>query len=475
MKKLKTTASLLLILLLLLSSVYPAAADDSDDDLAFTGEYTILGDIDIDGEVTIIDGTLLQLHLVELEYLTDDELSRADLNLDGYPDVTDITHLQRYLANYEGSFYLGLEVGNAIILKQSDEEAKRLAEEAKAAETAKAEKEALAAAKAKQAELDKYNAEVAAMKQRTLAAKSAYLAKYKEILAQEKAAAQNAEAEKKAKIDASIKNYKKTKGVDISEFNGNVDFNKLKAAGYTFVMIRCGWGSNLTSQDDAMFEKNVKKAEAAGMPWGVYLYSYALNVNSAKSEVQHTLRLLKGKKPTMPVAFDLEEDEYKDGHGMTNKALHDVTVTYMKGIKDAGYYPILYTGYDWLTGPLKTKDVVGTYDIWYAQWYTVMQYNTSKVGMWQYGGEVNYLESPYIKGLSGMFDKDYCFKNYPVLITAYGYNNHPGMFDKKLAPTAENDAELYVESGEKIPEEYKGVMGESFKKKFAQTDPTETE
>ena len=256
-------------------------------------------------------------------------------------------------------------------------------------------------------------------------------------------------------------------------YTGNKDekyfevINKLKKAGYKFVMIRMGWGSNLTSQDDSMFATNVKKAEAAGIPWGAYLYSYALNVSSAKSEVNHTLRLLKGKKPTMPIAFDQEEDSYKSSHGFTNKALHDVTATYLKGIAAAGYYPILYTGYDQLTGPLNTKDVVGTYDVWYAQWYTVMQYNTKKVGIWQYGGEVNYLESPYISGLSGAFDKDFCFKNYPVLIPAYGYNNHQGLFDKKLAPTAAdvNDDELYIEDGEKIPDEYKGVMGESFRNK----------
>lgn len=459
MKQLKSIISVLLVITMLALSVASAAADDGGIDAS--DDYKILGDIDKDGDVTILDGSLLQLHISELSALSDGALLRADTNLDGDTDVMDVTHLQRFVALFDGAFYLGLEIDEAKAKKAEDEETARLEAESLAAAKAQEEADAQAAAQAQQEADAQYKTEVAEMKQRTKEAKAEYKRQLELIN-------QNSEEAKKAEVDALIKNYKKTKGVDISEFNGNVDFSKLKAAGYTFVMIRLGFGSNLYSQDDSMFETNVKKAEAAGMPWGAYIYSYALNTTSAQSEVKHTLRLLKGKKPTLPIAFDLEEDEYKDSHGMTNKALHDVTVTYMKGIAAAGYYPILYTGYDWLKGPLNTNDVVGTYDIWYAQWYTVMQYNTPRVGMWQYGGEVNYLESPYIKGLSGAFDKDFCFKNYPVLITAYGYNNHPGMFDKKLAPTAEDiyGDEIYVEDGEPIPDEYrdKAVMGESFRK-----------
>ena len=58
------------------------------------------------------------------------------------------------------------------------------------------------------------------------------------------------------------------KGVDIGDHNGDVDFGKLKAAGFEFVMIKCGFGSDITDQDDIWFERNVKKAEKAGMPWG---------------------------------------------------------------------------------------------------------------------------------------------------------------------------------------------------------------
>lgn len=90
------------------------------------------------------------------------------------------------------------------------------------------------------------------------------------------------------------------KGVDISAANGNIDITKIKNAGYEFEMIKCGIGSDIASQDDKQFENNVMKCEAAGLPWGVYLYSYALNTTDAKSEAQHVLRLLKGKNRPCP-------------------------------------------------------------------------------------------------------------------------------------------------------------------------------
>ena len=79
-------------------------------------------------------------------------------------------------------------------------------------------------------------------------------------------------------------NYKGKKGVDISSVNGDVDIQKIKDAGYDFVMIRCGFGSDIKSQDDSQFENNVRKCEKIGMPWGTYLYSSALTVDEAKSE-----------------------------------------------------------------------------------------------------------------------------------------------------------------------------------------------
>ena len=73
------------------------------------------------------------------------------------------------------------------------------------------------------------------------------------------------------------------KGVDLSEMNGAVDFQALKNAGVQFVILRCGYGSDFTHQDDKRFGENVAKAQAAGLPWGCYLYSYAVDRDMAQS------------------------------------------------------------------------------------------------------------------------------------------------------------------------------------------------
>ncbi len=212
------------------------------------------------------------------------------------------------------------------------------------------------------------------------------------------------------------------KGVDVSNHNGDIDIAKIKAAGYDFVMIRCGFGDDLASQDDKRFEKNVKKCEEAGMPWGVYLYSYALTVSEAESEVAHTLRLLKGKKPTMPIAFDMEDaDGYKEKNGMpSQKNLAKICKTYLEGIEEAGFYPMLYMSLSWVKN-FEDKELLGAYDIWLAQWNSECSYNGETLGIWQYGGETNYIDGNSISGV-GVIDKDFCYKDYPLLIKNQHYN-----------------------------------------------------
>ncbi len=214
------------------------------------------------------------------------------------------------------------------------------------------------------------------------------------------------------------------KGVDISKHNGDINISKLKAAGYDFVMIRCGFGGNVTSQDDKLFEQNVKKCEEAGMPWGVYLYSYALSVDDAKSEAAHTLRLLKGKKPTLPVAFDMEDaDGYKKNNGMPDNAtLVKICRTYLEGIRDAGYYPILYASLSWINNKLNDESLLNEFDIWLAQWNTECKYKGKNLGIWQYGGETNYIDGASIEGVADTIDKDFCYKDYPLIIKNQGYN-----------------------------------------------------
>ncbi len=211
------------------------------------------------------------------------------------------------------------------------------------------------------------------------------------------------------------------KGVDLSSLNGNVDIEKIKNAGYDFAMLRCGYGSDYQNQDDTQFENNVRKCEAAGVPWGAYLYSYALCTEDAKSEVRHVLRLLKGKRPTLPVAIDMEDDGYKAQRGAWNfDNVNNVCKIFVNEVRAAGYYPMIYTGLEEINNYI-SSEVLNSCDLWFAQWWKVPQYSGSNMGMWQYGGETNYLDSPTIPGV-GVVDQDKCYKDYPTIIKNGGWN-----------------------------------------------------
>ena len=91
------------------------------------------------------------------------------------------------------------------------------------------------------------------------------------------------------------------KGIDISYHNGTINWDKVKNSDVDFVIIRCGYGDNYTSQDDKKWLENVQACESRGIPYGVYIYSYAENVAQAQSEADHVLRLIRGHKLSYPV------------------------------------------------------------------------------------------------------------------------------------------------------------------------------
>ena len=189
-------------------------------------------------------------------------------------------------------------------------------------------------------------------------------------------------------------------GIDISQFNGDVDIAGLKDQ-IDFVIIRCGYGSDYTSQDDPQFENNVRKCEAAGVPYGVYLYSYAKNRSMALSEAAHTLRLLKGKKPLYGVWYDVE-----DAALPTGETLIDNCVAYCEAIEQAGYYVGIYSFLNFWENRLNSPRL-DRFDRWVAQWSPKLNFD-KPYGIWQYS------DSGIINGKR--FDFDRAYKDYPAII-----------------------------------------------------------
>ena len=192
------------------------------------------------------------------------------------------------------------------------------------------------------------------------------------------------------------------KGVDISEHNGSVNFSTLKNNGVEFVIIRLGYGSNYTNQDDKRFAENVKKAEAAGMPWGAYLYSYAKNTSMAKSEAEHALRLLNGKTPLYGVWYDVEDPQ------LSGVDVVATSQTFCDAMENAGYYAGIYASLSWLNGSLNSSKL-DKYDKWVAQWNSSCTYKKA-YGIWQYTDKL------VIGGKN--FDGNWAYKDYPSIIKA---------------------------------------------------------
>lgn len=208
------------------------------------------------------------------------------------------------------------------------------------------------------------------------------------------------------------------KGIDISEFNRIINFDKLKND-VDFVMVRAGFGArtklNKPAKEDKLFQKNVKELIKVGIPFGIYYYSYALDVKEAKDEVSFILSIIKDYKEyiTFPVAIDIEDaDSYKKNSGFPdNKTLCDICSTACDILGNSGYYPIIYANLDYFTHYLK-EESISKYNKWLAWWGkdTIDKVDKTKYQMLQYSSIGK------VEGVGNNVDLNESFVEYNKLI-----------------------------------------------------------
>lgn len=205
-------------------------------------------------------------------------------------------------------------------------------------------------------------------------------------------------------------------GIDVSQWQSNIDFNKVKAAGVDFVIIRAGYGRNIK---DPYFEKNYKNAKAAGLNVGVYWYSYANNAVDAKTEAAVCLQAIKGKTFEYPIYFDLEErSQFNKGAAFCSS----LVTAFCDTIEKAGYFAGLYISRSPLTQYI-TANVQKRYALWVAEYGAKLNYNGS-VGMWQNSSTWR------VAGVNGNVDHDYSYIDYPSIIKSAGLNGFKKSSDK---------------------------------------------
>lgn len=195
------------------------------------------------------------------------------------------------------------------------------------------------------------------------------------------------------------------KGIDVSEFQGKIDWEKVKNDGIEFAILRCGYGMDFSNQDDVEYERNANECERLGIPYGVYLMSYANTVEKARSEAKHVLRLIEGRKISLGVWYDIEDNGTS---GAINKeTLTNIINTFCNTIKNAGYKVGVYANLNWLENKIE-KTIKDNYDIWVAQYYSKCEYE-GKYIMWQHtsSGKVN--------GISTNVDMNILYEDLPVI------------------------------------------------------------
>lgn len=186
------------------------------------------------------------------------------------------------------------------------------------------------------------------------------------------------------------------KGIDVSEHNGVIDWAQVKASGIDFAIIRCGYGMDYSNQDDLYWQRNVSECERLGIPYGVYIYSYATNTVRAKSEAEHVLRLVQGHNLSYPIFFDMEDDSTAE---LSNGQLAEIADTFCSAITDAGYPVGIYANLNWWNTKL-TDSRFSQWYRWVAQWNSTCTY-TGDYTLWQYSSAGS------VPGISGEVDMNY--------------------------------------------------------------------
>ena len=234
------------------------------------------------------------------------------------------------------------------------------------------------------------------------------------------------------------------KGIDVSVHNGNIDWNKVKADGIEFAILRAGFG-RLEKQKDEKFEQNYAEAKAAGIPVGTYWYSYAMSPEEAELEANVFLKVIKGKQFEMPVYFDLEEKKQFD---LGKEKVSAIMRAFLERVESAGYFTGLYGS----ASPLFTHtadDIKSHYTIWLAHWVDRTNYSGA-YAVWQYS------EKGKVDGISGNVDLDICYKDFPTIIKGKGLN---GFGAVKPSPVPDDKTDTTVTATIKIGDDtYKGTL-----------------
>ena len=202
-------------------------------------------------------------------------------------------------------------------------------------------------------------------------------------------------------------NYRIRHGVDVSKWQGNIDWNKVKAAGYDFAIIRLGYRGYSEAgglELDSKFYQNLQGAQAAGLDVGVYFFSQAINETEALEEANFVLEALEGYSLQLPIVYDPELIRDMDARtdNVTGEQFTKNTIVFCEAIIEAGFKSMIYSNMIW-EAFLFDMEELQIYPFWYADYESVPQTPYNFV-MWQY------TETGRVDGISEMVDLNIMFE-----------------------------------------------------------------
>ncbi len=193
---------------------------------------------------------------------------------------------------------------------------------------------------------------------------------------------------------------KVTRGIDVSVYQGRIDWERVKAAGIDFAIIKAGQGHSVSSSaylfEDRYFELNLREAHRVGIACGVYYYVTATTVDEARVEAEHFLRLIKPHKDkiTLWAVADVEDVSPAKYCGLVGReTLTEVVLEFCRVVKGGGFVPMLYTNRTYLKNKLDASLLRGI-PLWRAHWLSgevtpdnVPSDYREDMKIWQWGAE----------------------------------------------------------------------------------------
>ncbi len=208
-------------------------------------------------------------------------------------------------------------------------------------------------------------------------------------------------------------------GIDVSYFQGDINWSNVAASGKKFAIIRIGYTYSVDKSlvQDPKFVEYYSGATAAGLDVGVYYYSRATTTAKALEEAKQVMTWLDGRVLDYPIYIDMEADEQASSSLKSSNA--QVVKTFCDYVHSQGYLAGMYSG-EWFTDPYVDMSVITpSYETWTSNYSGLShQYYNGSYGMFQYSS------SGSVSGISGNVDLDVCYKDYPAIMEKYGLSGH---------------------------------------------------